>query len=95
MSGNNKMPFGHRIAKILDLPLDTVIDWPIINLNGNKNVVIQNHRGVIEYDQTIARINTKFGELVVTGNNLVLVCALKEEIVIEGKIQKVELVDWR
>lgn len=95
MSGNYNTPLGHRIAKILDLPLDTMIDWPVINLNGNKSVVIQNHRGVIEYDQTIARINTKLGELVVAGSNLVLVCALKEEIIIEGKIQKVELVDWR
>lgn len=95
MSGNQKTPFSHRIAKILDLPLDTMIDWPSVHLNGNRNVVIQNHRGVIEYDQTIARINTKLGELIIAGSNLVLVCALKEEIIIEGKIQKVELVDWR
>lgn len=95
MSGNKKTPFGHRIAKMLDLPLDTMIDWPRITISGNRNLVIQNHRGVIEYDSAVARINTKLGELVVSGDGLVLVCALKEEIIIEGKIQKVELVDWR
>lgn len=95
MSANNKTPFSHRIAKLLDLPLDTIIDWPRISLSGNRNLVIQNHRGVIEYDSSIARINTKLGELLVNGENLVLVCALQEEIVIEGKIKKVELVDWR
>jgi len=95
LSGNKKTPFSHRIAQLLDLPLDTLIDWPIINLSANKNVVIQNHRGVIEYDQTLVRIGTKLGELVITGSGLVLVCALKEEIVIEGKIHRIEFVDWR
>lgn len=95
MSTNKKTPFGHKIAKIFDLPLDTMIDWPCITLNGNKNLVIHNHRGVIEYDHSVARINTKLGELMVSGDDLVLVCALQEEIIIEGKIQKVELVDWR
>jgi sporulation protein YqfC len=89
------MPFGLRIAKMLDLPLDTMIDWPRITISGNRNLVIQNHWGIIEYDASVARISTKLGELLVTGDGLVLVCALKEEIIIEGKIQKVELVDWR
>lgn len=90
-----KMPLSHKLAQWLDLPLDTMIDWPRVSISGNQSVVIQNHRGVIEYDQTVARINTKLGELLIFGHGLVLVCALKEEIIIAGKIQKIELVDWR
>jgi sporulation protein YqfC len=92
---NRKTPLSHKIARLLDLPLDTMIDWPRIILSGNNNVVIQNHRGIIEYDQSVARIGTKLGELLISGRGLVLMRALKEEIIVEGKIDRIELIDWR
>lgn len=95
MAKITKVPFSHKVAAFFDIPLDTVIDWPRVILSGNQSLVVQNHRGVIEYDRGIARINTKLGELVVSGSGLTLVSAVKEEIVIEGKVERVELVDWR
>jgi sporulation protein YqfC len=72
-----------------------MIDWPRFVLSGNRSISIQNHRGVIEYDCSIVRIQTKFGEVKVTGSGLTLLTALKEEIVIEGKIESLSLLDWR
>ena len=95
MSAPKKVPFMHKVASLLDIPLDTVVDWPRVMLSGNKSLVIQNHRGVIEYDQTILRVNTKLGEIKVSGSGLVLLSAVKEDIVVEGKINQVELIDWR
>jgi sporulation protein YqfC len=83
------------LAGFLDIPLDTVIDWPRMTLSGNKNLTILNHRGVIEYDQTLVRINTRFGELKISGVGMALISALKDEITVEGKINQIELVDWR
>ncbi|HEX3047715.1 MAG TPA: YabP/YqfC family sporulation protein [Bacillota bacterium] len=90
-----KSSLGQKIAKLLDIPLDTVIDWPRVTLTANRSLVVQNHHGVIEYDQNIVRINTKLGELEVKGTGLSLVSAVKEEISVEGKITQVRLVDWR
>ena len=84
-----------KLAEFLDLPLDTVIDWPRLVISGNRSVNIQNHHGVIEYDRSIVRINTKLGELKISGVELRLVAALREEIAVEGKILAVEWVDWR
>jgi sporulation protein YqfC len=86
---------GVKLANLLDIPLDTAVDWPRIILNANQSVTVQNHRGVIEYDQTMARINTKLGELVLYGERLTLISALQAEVVITGKIKRLELVDWR
>jgi sporulation protein YqfC len=86
---------GVKLANMLDLPLDTVVEWPRIIINANQNVAIQNHRGVIEYDQKMARVNTKLGELVLNGEKLTLLSALPAEVVVEGKIERLELVDWR
>ncbi len=86
---------GEKVADILDIPLETVIDWPGIAMSGNKSLVIQNHLGIIEYDQELIRVNTKLGEIRITGSSLSLLVAYKEEIVIEGRIGGVQLVDWR
>jgi sporulation protein YqfC len=86
---------GAKLANLLDIPLDTVADWPRIIVNANQSVTVQNHRGVIEYDQTMARINTKLGELILYGERLTLISALQTEVVVAGKIERVELVDWR
>lgn len=91
---NQRKSYSHKLAEILEIPLET-IDWPKVILNGNTNAVIQNHRGVIEYDQNIVRINTKLGEIKVTGEKLTLVAASKDEIIIEGLIGGAQMVDWR
>jgi sporulation protein YqfC len=89
------IPIVHKLAHFLDIPLDTIIDWPHMTLSGNKNLTISNHRGVIEYDQTLVRVNTRFGELRISGSGLTLVSALKDEVIIEGKINQLEMIDWR
>lgn len=86
---------GAKLAEFLELPLDTVIDLPKIIVSGNQQVVIENHRGVIEYEPALIRVGTKFGELKITGAELVLVSVFKEELVITGKIGQIEMVDWR
>ncbi len=90
-----KRPMGHKIFELLDIPLDTVADWPRIVLSANRSAVIENHRGVIEYDTRVVRVNTKLGELRIAGENLTLVSAVKDEIIIQGKIEQLELLDWR
>ncbi|MGE5581587.1 MAG: YabP/YqfC family sporulation protein [Bacillota bacterium] len=88
-------PVSQKLAQFLDIPLDTVIDWPQVTLSGNRNLTVINHRGIIEYDQSVVRINTRFGEIKISGSGLALISALKDEIIVEGKIGRIELVDWR
>lgn len=95
MGQRKRIPITHKLADFLDIPLDTMIDWPRMTISGNKNLSIVNHRGVIEYDQTLVRINTRFGELKISGTGLMIVSAVKEEIIVEGKITQLEWIDWR
>ena len=86
---------GMKLAEFLELPLDTVIDLPKMIISGNQHLVIENHRGVIEYEPSIIRVGTKLGELKITGAGLTLVSVYKEELTVTGKIEQVEMVDWR
>ena len=95
MPEKQKGRIGRRLAEFFEIPLDAVPDWPRIVLNANQSVEIKNHRGIIEYDQALVRIGTKMGEIRITGQRLTLVAAIREEITVEGKVERVELVDWR
>ncbi len=86
---------GAKLAEFLELPLDTVADLPKMVVSGNGQLIIENHRGIIEYERSVIRVGTKLGEIKVTGSELALVSAFKEELVIAGKIGLIEMVDWR
>lgn len=86
---------GTKLAEFLELPLDTVIELPKMVVSGNQQLVIENHRGLIEYERSVIRVGTKLGEIKITGSELALISVLKEELVIAGKIGQIEMVDWR
>jgi sporulation protein YqfC len=86
--------WGERLADLLELPRDVVMDLPRIVITGNKRLVIENHKGVIEYAPNLLRLNTARGEVRITGDRLVLLSILREEVWIEGMIQQVEFADW-
>jgi sporulation protein YqfC len=78
------------IADLLELPRDIVLDLPKITLVGNLQLYVENHKGIIEYSTGLIRINTKSGILVVTGSDLSIRTIVIEEIIVVGRIDKVE-----
>lgn len=86
--------WGERLAEMLELPRDVVLDLPRLVMTGNKRLAVENHKGVIEYTPNLLRLNTSRGELRIQGSSLILVSILREEVWIEGRIGQVEFVDW-
>lgn len=86
--------WGDKIVEMLELPRDVVQDLPRLVLTGNRRLVMENHKGVIEYTPTLLRLNTSKGEVRVQGKSLMLVSILREELWIEGDIEQVEFFDW-
>lgn len=83
-----------KVADALELPRDIVLDLPRVTLVGNVQLHLENHRGIIEYTSTCVRVNTTRGELVVRGSGLQVGSITPEEIVLEGRIETVNLHDW-
>ena len=69
---------GTKLAEFLELPLDTVVELPKMVVNGNQQLVIENHRGIIEYESSVIRVGTKLGEIKITGSQLALFQSLKK-----------------
>jgi len=75
------------MAEVLEIPGEVALDLPKIILVGNVHVVIENHRGIVEYTTESVRVLVPAGEVAVRGRELVLRNILPDELCIEGQIE--------
>lgn len=81
-----------NLSEALELPLDITLDLPKIIVIGNKEVSVFNHKGIIEYNNHMIRINSRIGIIKVLGENLEIKNILTEEILIVGNIDNIEII---
>lgn len=81
-----------NLSDALELPMDIALDIPKITVIGNMEINIANHRGIIEYNCDLIRINTKIGIVKVKGKDMVIKNILSEEITIIGIIESIEII---
>lgn len=74
----------HKLATILDLPKEVILQFPLISLIGNEEIVIQNHRGLIQYTSDIIRLKTIISIIKIEGKNLIIKKITSETIEIKG-----------
>jgi sporulation protein YqfC len=80
-------------ADFLDLPQDVVFDLPRMTMIGDRQLYIENHRGVIHFSPDKLRLALANGELEVTGAELVIRGIWTEEVFIEGVIKHIHLLE--
>lgn len=85
---NNKQ--WQRLAGILEIPQDITLDLPRITMLGNKQLLVENHKGIIEYTSSLVRIKLNQGELIIAGKNLMLGNLQMEQILVEGTVEGVK-----
>lgn len=79
--------FKEVIADFFELPREVLLDLPRITLVGNVQLYIENHRGVVAYDENQVRLAVKNGEIIVSGEELHIENLLEEELLIRGLIR--------
>lgn len=80
-----------RIAEMTEIPKDFVMNMPRTTLIGNKEVYIDNYRGLIEYNDKIIRLSAKKGMITVSGDDLIITRITDRSIFVGGNILSVEL----
>lgn len=80
-----------RTAEALDLPGDVVAGLPRIELTGNRELRIENHKGILAYGQEEIRISGGKLEITARGRGLELRGMDASQLFITGTIQGVEL----
>ncbi len=80
-----------RMTEAMDLVGEPVPGQPLIEIAGNRQVLIENHCGVREYCRERIGVCVKFGFVEVCGCSLELSRMTKEQLVISGRIESVYL----
>lgn len=89
---NRRMGLRERTARALDLPADVVAGLPRVELVGDRELRMENHRGILAYGQEEIRIGAGAYAVLVSGQQLQLRAMNGLELFITGQIQSVQLV---
>jgi len=80
-----------RAAHAADLSAEAVPGAPLIELSGQRRVLIENHRGVIQYGTNEICVKVCYGHVNISGSGLELTRMTKDQLVITGCINSVRL----
>lgn len=78
-------------ADVLDVPQDVVFDLPRLTMIGDRQLYIENHRGVLHFSPDMLRLKLPNGKLEVSGRQLVIRGIWTEEVFVEGIITQVSI----
>lgn len=83
--------FTTRFIETFDLPPEVMLNLPLIMMVGGKSLILENHRGILEYSRERIRIRLAKGEVTLTGRNLLIQSISNEEIQIKGELTGLSL----
>ena len=83
--------FLEKLAEDPDVPLDTLPGLPVVELAGDRRVLIENHLGVKAYGCERILVKVGFGHICVCGHGLNLIRMTREQLVIKGRIEGISL----
>ena len=80
-----------KIDKLLEIPQEVYTNTPKITIIGFNEIILENYKGILEYEEFFASISTYIGVVNINGYNINLEKMTNDDIKITGKIESVEL----
>lgn len=81
----------NRINKILEIPQEIYTNIPKIIITGFDEMIVENFKGILEYEEYFIRINTHLGIININGFDLKLENMSEEDIKVTGKIESFDI----
>ena len=81
----------NRLGKFLEMPKEVLSNVPKITMLGFEEMIIENYKGILEYEEFYIRINTFIGIININGFNLRLNQLTDEAVSVTGKIESMDL----
>ena len=80
-----------RLDKILEIPEEVYSNTPKITITGFNEIILENYKGILEYEEFFASISTYIGVVNINGYNINLEKMTNDDIKITGKIESIEI----
>lgn len=81
----------NRIDKMLELPKEVCSNVPKIIITGFDEIIIENFKGILEYEEFFVRISTYIGVININGYGLNLENMTDDDIKVNGKIESLDI----
>ena len=86
-----KRNYNNKIDRMLELPQEVYSNVPKIIITGFDEMIIENFKGILEYEEFFVRINTHIGLININGYGLSLENMTDEDIKVKGKIESLDI----
>ena len=90
MKKNKKQKTQNKLERMLEIPKELSSTEPKITIMGFNEVLIENYKGILEYQEFYIRISTYIGIININGFNLNLTEMTSDDIMITGKIENID-----
>lgn len=84
--------FAERVSAAVDLQDEPLPGLPLVEIAGDRRVLIENHHGVTEYGTEQICVKVKFGSVCICGSELELTKMTREQLIISGCIGCVKVI---
>ena len=79
-----------KLDSLLEIPREVVSTDIKITMTGFDQVLIENYKNILEYQDILIKVNTFEGAITIYGFNLKLEQMTDEDIIVNGKIDSIE-----
>ena len=86
---NNRV--SEKINKALEVPREISSVNPKVTIIGFDEMLVENYKGILEYEEFYIKINTAIGNINVNGFNLNLEQVTEDDIAVKGKIESIDI----
>ena len=87
----NKKASLDKLNNILEMPKEICTNEPKVTIVGFGEMIVENYKGILEYENYFVRINTYIGVININGFNLNLEKMTEDDIKITGKIESIDI----
>lgn len=81
----------NEILNMLEVPMEINSYNTKVTILGFDEILIENYKGILEYEEFYIKVNTEIGEININGFNLSLKQITDDDILIKGKIESLDL----
>lgn len=87
---NREHELKSRLIESTEVPKDVLLGQPLLTILGHMEINIENYRGIIEYTNVLIRVQTKIGQIRITGKDLCIDYYTNDDMKITGRIEIIE-----
>ncbi len=80
----------NRIGKVLEVPEEVSLKVPKLTILKFQEVLIENYKGILEYQDFFVRIQTYIGIVNINGFKLTLEEMTVDDVIVKGQIESID-----